>query len=112
MATDKFDIVYPSVSMLGEPPVALVDKVVDRRGTREVAQAYLEYLYSPEGQKIGAKNYYRPQLKSVPAPFVPADREDRVRNYQVAWADGRKCSRRISPTAECSIRFIYPAVQT
>ena len=70
---DKFDIVYPSVSMLCEPPVALVDKVVDRRGTRKVAQAYLEYLFSPEGQKIGARNYYRPQLKSVPAPFVPAD---------------------------------------
>ncbi len=70
---DKFDIVYPSVSMLCEPPVALVDKVVDRRGTRKVAQAYLDYLFSPEGQKIGANNYYRPQLKSVPAPFVPAD---------------------------------------
>ncbi len=69
----KFDIVYPSVSMLCEPPVALVDKVVDRRGTRAVAQAYLEYLFSPEGQKIGAQNYYRPQLKSVPASFVPAD---------------------------------------
>jgi sulfate/thiosulfate-binding protein len=71
--SDKFDIVYPSLSMLCEPPVALVDKVVDRRGTRKVAQAYLEYLFSPEGQKIGADNYYRPQLKSVPAAFLPAD---------------------------------------
>jgi len=67
---DKFDIIYPSVSMLCEPPVALVDKIVDRRKTRAVAQAYLEYLFSPEGQKVGANNYYRPQLKSVPAPFV------------------------------------------
>jgi len=67
----KFDIVYPSVSMLCEPPVALVDKVVDRRGTRTVAQAYLEYLFSPEGQKIGAENFYRPRLRSVPASFIP-----------------------------------------
>jgi len=67
---DKFDIIYPSVSMLCEPPVALVDKIVDRRKTRAVAQAYLEYLFSPEGQKVGANNYYRPQLKSVPASFV------------------------------------------
>ncbi len=69
----KFDIIYPSVSMFCEPPVALVDKVVDRDGTRAVAQAYLEYLFSPEGQKIGAANFYRPQLKSVPASFVPKD---------------------------------------
>jgi sulfate/thiosulfate transport system substrate-binding protein len=68
--SDKFEIVYPSVSMMCEPPVALVDKVADRHGTRAVAQAYLEYLFSPEGQKIGATNYYRPQLKSVPAPFL------------------------------------------
>jgi sulfate/thiosulfate transport system substrate-binding protein len=67
---DKFEIVYPSVSMLCEPPVALVDKVVDRHGTRAVAQAYLEYLFSPAGQAIGAHNYYRPRLKSVPAPFL------------------------------------------
>jgi sulfate/thiosulfate transport system substrate-binding protein len=71
--TNKYEIVYPSVSMLCEPPVALVDKVVDRRGTRAVAQAYLDYLFSPEGQKIGARNYYRPQLKSVPAPFLTRD---------------------------------------
>jgi len=57
---DKFDIVYPPISILAEPPVAVVDKTVDRRGTRAVAQAYLEYLYSPEGQEIAAKNFYRP----------------------------------------------------
>ena len=49
------------MSILAEPPVAVVDKVVDKRGTREVAQAYLEYLYSPEGQEIAAKHYYRPR---------------------------------------------------
>ena len=59
---DKFEIVVPSVSILAEPPVTVVDKVVDKRGTRALAQAYLEYLYTPEGQEIAAKNYYRPRL--------------------------------------------------
>lgn len=62
---DKFEIVYPPTSILAEPPVAVVDKVVDKKGTREVAQAYLEYLYTEEGQNIAAKNYYRPRLESV-----------------------------------------------
>jgi len=57
---DKFEIVYPPISILAEPPVAVVDKTVDRRGTRALAQAYLEYLYTPEGQEIAAKNFYRP----------------------------------------------------
>jgi sulfate/thiosulfate-binding protein len=57
---DRFDIVYPPVSILAEPPVAVVDKVVDKRGTRDVAQAYLEHLYSTEGQEIAARNFYRP----------------------------------------------------
>ena len=60
----------PSVSILAEPPVAVVDKVVSKRGTREVAQAYLEYLYSEEGQEIAAKNYYRPRLESVAAKYA------------------------------------------
>lgn len=66
---DKFEIVYPSVSILAEPPVALVDKVADRHGTRAVAQAYLEYLYSEEGQSIAAKHYFRPRLTSVAAKY-------------------------------------------
>ena len=57
---DKFDIVYPPISILAEPPVSVVDKTVDKRGTRAVAQAYLDYLYSPEGQDIAARNFYRP----------------------------------------------------
>jgi sulfate transport system substrate-binding protein len=57
---DKVDIVVPSLSILAEPPVTVVDKVVDRRGTRKVAEAYLKYLYSPAGQEIAAQNYYRP----------------------------------------------------
>ena len=60
---DKFEIVTPSVSILAEPPVAVVDKVVDRHGTRAVAEAYLKYLYTPEGQEIAARNFYRPRLQ-------------------------------------------------
>jgi sulfate transport system substrate-binding protein len=67
---DKFDIVYPPISILAEPPVTVVDKNVDRKGTRAVAQAYLEYLYSPEGQEIAARNYYRPIDSKVAAAFA------------------------------------------
>ncbi len=62
---DKFEIVYPSVSILAEPPVSIVDNVVDRKGTREVATAYLQYLYTPEGQEIAAQNFYRPRLAEI-----------------------------------------------
>jgi sulfate transport system substrate-binding protein len=65
LGPDKVDVVVPSLSILAEPPVAVVDQVVDKKGTRAVAQAYLEYLYSPEGQEIAAKNYYRPRLEAV-----------------------------------------------
>lgn len=65
LGPDKFEIVVPSVSILAEPPVAIVDKVVDRKGTRKVAQAYLEHLYTEEGQEIAAKHYYRPRLEKV-----------------------------------------------
>jgi sulfate transport system substrate-binding protein len=61
----EFEMVAPSLSILAEPPVTWVDKVVSRRGTGAVAQAYLKYLYSPEGQEIAAKHYYRPRLESV-----------------------------------------------
>ena len=61
----SFEIVVPSVSILAEPSVALVEKVAKRRGTTAVAQAYLEYLYTPEGQEIAARHYYRPRLKAV-----------------------------------------------
>ncbi len=65
LGPDKFEIVVPSLSILAEPPVTIVDKTVDKRKTRPVAQAYLEHLYSEEGQEIAAKNYYRPTLASV-----------------------------------------------
>jgi sulfate transport system substrate-binding protein len=62
---DKFDIVAPSVSVLAEPPVSIVDVNVDRHGTRAVAQAYLEYLYSDEGQEVAGRNFYRPTNPKV-----------------------------------------------
>jgi len=70
LGPDKFEIVTPSLSILAEPPVSVVDKVVDKRGTRKVAQAYLEYLYSPEGQEIAARNFYRPRDAQVAARFA------------------------------------------
>jgi sulfate/thiosulfate transport system substrate-binding protein len=60
LGPDKFEVVAPPLSILAEPPVAVVDKVADKRGTRKVAEAYLQYLYTEEGQEIAAKNYYRP----------------------------------------------------
>lgn len=66
---DQFEIVVPSVSILAEPPVAVVDAVVDKRGTREVAEAYLQYLYTEEGQRIAAKHFYRPRMESVAQEF-------------------------------------------
>jgi sulfate/thiosulfate-binding protein len=65
LGKDKFEIVVPSISILAEPSVALVDKVAAKHGTEAVAQAYLEYLYSEAGQEIAAKHYYRPRMKSV-----------------------------------------------
>jgi len=65
LGTDKFQVVVPSQSILAEPPVSVVDQVVDKKGTRAVAEAYLQYLYSPEGQEIAARNFYRPRLESV-----------------------------------------------
>ncbi len=69
---DKFELVAPSVSILAEPPVALVDKVADKHGTRKLAEAYLQYLYSPEAQEIAARNFYRPRLDAVAKKFEAA----------------------------------------
>lgn len=65
LGAGEVELVVPSVSILAEPPVAVVDANVDRKGTREVAEAYLEYLYTEEGQDIAARNYYRPRLPEV-----------------------------------------------
>ncbi|MFN3303559.1 MAG: sulfate ABC transporter substrate-binding protein [Roseateles sp.] len=70
LGPEKFEIVTPSLSILAEPPVAVVDKVVDKRGTRKQAQAYLEFLYGPEGQELAAQNYYRPRDAKVAAKYA------------------------------------------
>jgi len=70
MSASKFEIVVPSISVLAEPSVAVVDKVVLRRGTREVAEAYLEFLYTAEGQEIAAKNFYRPRNQDIAAKYA------------------------------------------
>lgn len=67
---DKLEIVIPSLSILAEPPVAVVDKVVDKRGTRQVAEAYLQYLYSEQGQEIAAKHFYRPINEKVAEKYA------------------------------------------
>ncbi len=102
LGKDQFEIVVPSVSILAEPPVSVVDKVVDKRGTRKVAQAYLEFLYSPEGQEIGAKHYYRPRQADSPREVrgdVPeaADVHDRrgVRRLDEGAADPLRRRRRV-----------------
>ena len=90
---DKFDIVVPSVSILAEPSVAVVDKVVDRHGTRRLAEAYLRYLYSDEGQQIAARNFYRPRSAKVAAQY--AQRFPKLKLYTVddtfgGWAAAQK----------------------
>lgn len=67
---DDFEIVVPSMSILAEPPVAVIDSVIDKKGTRQVAEAYLEYLYSEEGQEIAAKNFYRPRNESIAKKYA------------------------------------------
>jgi sulfate/thiosulfate transport system substrate-binding protein len=81
---DKMEIVVPSVSILAEPAVALVDANVDRHGTRKAAEAYLAFLYTPEGQELAARNFYRPRLAEVAArhadqfPQIPLFTVDEV----------------------------------
>lgn len=70
LGEDKFEIVTPSISILAEPPVAVVDKVVDQKGTREAAEAYVNYLYTEKGQEIAAKNFYRPRNEKVAAKYA------------------------------------------
>ena len=78
---DKFEIVTPSLSIQAEPPVSVVDKVVDKRKTRAVAEEYLKYLYTPEGQEIAARNFYRPRLKEVADKY--ADKFPKVELFTI-----------------------------
>jgi len=70
LGPDKFEVVTPSESILAEPPVTVIDKVVDKRGTRKVAEEYLKYLYTDEGQRIAAKHYYRPINPKIPTKLA------------------------------------------
>ncbi|WP_374497339.1 sulfate ABC transporter substrate-binding protein [Vogesella indigofera] len=93
LGPDKFDIVTPSLSILAEPPVSVVDKVVDKRGTRKVAEAYLQYLYSPQGQELAAANYYRPRDAKVAAKY--ADKFSKVKLFTIdqvfgGWTKAQK----------------------
>ena len=90
---DKFEIVVPSASILAEPPVAVVDRVVDRRGTRKLAEAYLRFLYSDEGQRIAARNFYRPHATNLPAELIA--KFPKLKLYTVdatfgGWANAQK----------------------
>jgi sulfate transport system substrate-binding protein len=88
LGAGQFDVVYPSSSVLAEPPVAVVDSVAEKRGTVKLAQAYLTFLFSPEGQDIGAKHYFRPQDAGVSKRYVaqfPA-----LKLYDVASLGGWK----------------------
>lgn len=92
LGKDQFEIVVPSVSILAEPPVAVVDKVVEKHGTREVAQAYLEYLYTDQGQELAAKNYYRPRSQAIAAKY--ADQFPKLELFTVeefgGWREAQK----------------------
>jgi len=70
LGADKFDVVAPSLTILAEPPVAVVDKVVDKHGTRAAAEAYLKFLYSPEGQALVARHFYRPRDAAATAKYA------------------------------------------
>ena len=81
LGADKFEIVVPSVSILAEPPVTVIDGVVDERGTRKVAEAYLKQLYTPEAQEMSAKHYYRPRSQEVMKKYE--DRYPKIRLFTV-----------------------------
>ena len=90
MAADKFDIVYPSLSIEAAPPVAVVEKVVDKRGTRKLATAYLEFLFSPPGQEIIAKHAFRPRDETVLQKLAgrfPAIKTFNVEQTLGSWAE-------------------------
>lgn len=87
LGEDKYEIVYPTVTVLAENPVALVDKVVDKKGTRKLAQAYLEFHFSPQGQALAAKHYLRPQIGEATQPIFKKVRTFTVKEVFGNWTD-------------------------
>jgi sulfate transport system substrate-binding protein len=92
-SNEKFDIVVPPVSILAEPPVAVIDKVVERHGTREVAEAYLKFLYSKEGQEIAAKNFYRPRDPEIAAKYASNFKDVELFNIDDVFGGWQKAQR-------------------
>ncbi len=90
---DKFDIVYPPSSILAEPPVALVDKNVDKHGTRKVAEAYLKFLYTKEAQEIEARNFYRPRDKAVLAAHAKDFPDIKLYDFSEEFGDWTKAQK-------------------
>ncbi|NVN91314.1 MAG: sulfate ABC transporter substrate-binding protein [Desulfuromonadales bacterium] len=90
LGPDKFDVVTPPESILAEPPVTVIDKVVDRRGTRKVSEAYLKYLYSDEGQKIAAKHYYRPINTKIPTRLAKINKLYTIDKAFGGWQKAQK----------------------
>ncbi|MFJ5670488.1 sulfate ABC transporter substrate-binding protein [Bacillus safensis] len=94
LGKDKFEIVTPSISILAEPPVAVVDQNVKRKGTEKVAKAYLDYLYSKKGQEIAAKNYYRPRNQEVLNKYKDQFKEIDMVTIDQAFGGWRKAQKR------------------
>ena len=109
LGDERFEIVVPSVSILAEPPVAVVDKVALRHGTREVAMAYLQYLYSKEGQEIIARHFYRPRDPQVAAqyavrfPKLEAGHHRRFRRLGQGAAPPLQRRRRVRPDLRAGV---------
>jgi len=90
LGPDKFEVVTPPESILAEPPVTVIDKVVDRHGTRKVAEEYLKYLYSDEGQKIAAKHYYRPINAKIPTRLAKVKKLYTIDQAFGGWQKAQK----------------------
>jgi sulfate/thiosulfate transport system substrate-binding protein len=93
LGKDKFEIVYPSISILAEPSVAIVDKTVDKNGNRNLAKGYLNYLYSPKGQELAAKYHFRPRDQKAAAKYVgqfPKIKTFTIDDVFGGWAKAQK----------------------
>ncbi len=104
LGKDKFEIVTPSESIPAEPTVSVVDKVVDKKGTKAVAEVYLKYLYSPEGQEIAAKNFYRPRDEAVAKKYENAFPKLKLFTIDDVFGGWTKAQKSTSLTAAPSTR--------
>jgi sulfate/thiosulfate transport system substrate-binding protein len=104
LGPDQFDIVTPPISILAEPPVSIVDGNVDAKGTREIAEAFLEFMYTPQGQAIIAKHYYRRCTRSMPPQKISRGFRRFASSPSTSSAAGERFSHSISAMGACSIR--------